>query len=76
MPNLVLISWDGARIAYSFLDQYSNYWSMVCVFRRFYRVLWSPGPAGLLHDFEFKIEFLAAQDRRQVELPELSREPK
>src|SRR5215213_1935514 len=30
----------------------------------------------LFHDFEFEVEFFAAKDRRQVELPKLSRETK
>ena len=29
-----------------------------------------------LHDFKLKVEFLTSADRRQIELPKLSREPK
>src|SRR4051812_45655986 len=31
---------------------------------------------GLFHDFKFEIEFFPAADRRQIELPKLSREAK
>jgi hypothetical protein len=59
-------------LEYSFLDCHSNSRkeNAFLVFSRL------TGREALLHDFKFEVEFLAAKNRRQIELPEFSREPK
>ena len=70
-------------IAAATLRRWRSYWSAMFFYLDCYihvapleQCISSYDREVLLHDFEFEIEFLAAQDRRQVELPELPHEPK
>ena len=54
-----------ARVAYDFMDFYANSRTVATVLQ---------GHRKLFHDFQLEIQFFAAEDRRQIEFPELARE--